>query len=250
MKRILSVAVGILATGCMAFPSLAAEVNLGTTIVGAFPVGAFAEKENIIDQAPYGWSARGGGAETGFGFNLELETRIAKVVMAGFRFGYVKYGADAADVRAYINDILSRLDPSGEVTALDATWTHTFMSFPFRFIARDFSSGRTYVRLDIGWVKATNGFDGNIRFDDPPGETGFASEFNLGNQFFLAVGAGLDIRVGEKYAVITEVRYTHIFSDGSEATASVAGSVIRAEQRFDTQTVEVAVGVRIPISGI
>jgi opacity protein-like surface antigen len=250
MKRIPAVVTGILIAGCAAFPSIAAEVNFGATVTGAIPVGAFAEKENIIDQARYGWSARGGGANTGFGFNLELETRIAKVVMAGFRFGYVKYGADAADVRAYINDILDRFESGAEVTALDASWTHTFMSFPFRFIARDFKSGKTYVRLDVGWVKVSNSFDGSIRSEDPPGESSFASDFNLGNQFFLALGAGVDFRVGKNYAIITEVRYNYIFSDGAEATTSVVGTGIRAEQRFNTQTVEIAVGLRIPLSGM
>lgn len=250
MKRILSVVVAILITGCTALPLIAAEVNFAATVAGAIPVGAFAEKENVIDQADYGWSARGGWAKTGFGLNLELETRVAKVVMAGFRFGYLKYGADPADVQAYINDILDRAGTGGEVTELDATWTHAFMSFPFRFIARDFESGKTYVRLEIGWVKVNNGFDGNIRLEIPPVETSFASEFDLGNQFFLAVGAGIDFRVWDKYAIITEVKYNHIFSDGSEASTSIMGTVVRAVQRFDTQTVEIAVGLRIPLSGI
>jgi hypothetical protein len=30
----------------------------------------------------------------------------------------------------------------------------------------------------------------------------------------------------------------------------VVGTVIRAEQRFNTQTVEIAVGLRIPLSGM
>lgn len=250
MRSALPLVMGIVIVVSAAFPSVAAEVNLNATVVGAVPVGSFAESEHIINQAPYGWSASGGGASTGFGFNLELETRVKSIVMVGFRFGYVKYGADAADVQTFINGFLDASGSESEVTALDATWAHTIMSFPVRFIARDYDWGNTYVRFDVGWVKVGNSFDGTIRLEDPPMDQSFASDFNLGNQFFLAGGLGVDFRVGKNYAIITEVRFNQIFSRGAEATASVGGSAIRAEMNFDTQTVEIVVGLRIPLSGI
>ena len=235
--------------GCIA-PAAVAEVNFGVSLAGAIPVGTFADKEGIIQDARFGYSAVGGAAKAGLGFNLELETRVSKVMMLGFRFGYVKYGADAADVRRYINNYIeANPELEGEVTSLDATWTHTFMSFPIRAIAREASWGRTYLRFDIGWVKIKNSFDGGMVLGEY-GEQSFSSDFNLGSQFFLAGGVGADIKVGDRYAIIAEFRYNHIFSDGAEATATIVTGTITARQDFNTQTVEFVVGLRIPLSGI
>jgi hypothetical protein len=239
----------VLALGA-ALPSAAGEVNFNGTLVGAFPVGGFADKDGIVKQAPYGWSALGGAAGTGLGFNLEIETRIGKVTWLGFRFGYVKYGGDASEVMDYIN---SRPDTSGvedEITALDATWTHTFMSFPVRFVARDFKSGSTYLRFDIGWVRVTNCYEGTYSVEAPPAEEAIEFDARFGNQFFLAGGVGADFRVGKSLAVIAELRYNYIFSSGVEGLTTVAGQSYKIHGRFDAQTVEAVVGLRIPLSGI
>jgi hypothetical protein len=250
MRVSLALLLCTLALGCAALPAYAAEVNFAGTIVGAFPVGAFADKEGIISQSPYGWRAIGGAAGTGFGFNLELETRVGKVTWLGLRFGYVKYGADATDLRNYINSVPDTSSTPQEVTAMDGAWTHTFISFPVRFIARDFKSGNTCIRVDIGWVKVTNSYDGTVSYGDPPADQPFTSDFNLGNQFFLAAGVGVDFRVGKSLAIITEVRYNYIFLGGAEATSTAGLKTIRALQDFNAQTVEVVVGVRIPLGGI
>jgi len=250
MRISLTLMLCALALGCAASTAGAAEVNFGGTIVGAFPVGAFADTEGIIGQSPYGWRAIGGAAGTGFGFNLELETRVGKVTWVGLRFGYVKYGADATDLRNYINSVPDTSSTPQEVTAMDGTWTNTFISFPFRFIARDFQSGNAYLKFDIGWVKVTNSYEGTVRLGDPPADNPFTADFKLGNQFFLAGGVGVDFRVGKSLAIIAEVRYNYIFLGGAEATSTVGLRTIRSVQDFNPQTVEVVVGVRIPLGGI
>lgn len=251
MKTSLALIVSAVIASSAASPAGAAEVNFNGTLVGAFPVGAFAEKDGIIKQASYGWSALGGAAGTGLGFNLELETKIGKVTWVGFRFGYVKYGADATEVMDFIN---SRPDTSGvedEISALDATWTHTFMSFPVRFVAREFKSGSTYLRFDIGWVRVTNSYEGTYRVESPPAEQPVEFEIKFGNQFFLGGGVGADFRVGKSVAILAEVRYNYIFFSGAESVATTPGEdPFRVLSRFDAQTVEVVVGVRIPLSGI
>lgn len=250
MKTPLAMIIFAAAVGCAALSAGAAEVNFNATLVGAIPVGAFAEKEHIISQSSYGWTATGGAAGMGLGLNLELETRVGKVTWVGLRFGYVKHGADATDLKNFVNSIPDTSATAGDVTAMDGTWTQTFISFPVRFIARDFESASTYLRFDIGWVKVTNSYEGTVSSGDPPAERSFASDFKFGNQFFLAGGVGVDFRVGKSLAITAEVRYSHVFLRGAEATSSVGTKVARAVQDFDMRTVELVVGVRIPLGGI
>jgi hypothetical protein len=233
-----------------ALPACASEVNISGSIVGAFPVGAFAEKEGIIYQAPYGWSARGGGAGTGLGFNLEIETRVGNVTWIGFRFGYMGYGADASAVRDYINSLPDTSAGADEITALDGSWTNTFISFPFRFVARNFETGSTYLKFDLGWVKVGTSYEGTVTEEDPPSERPVEAQFNYGNNFFLAGGVGADFRVSGSIAILAEVKYVYMFTHGSEATSTVSARSIRSELNFDLKTVEVVVGVRIPVGGI
>ena len=236
--------------GASGVPALAADVNFGAMLVGAIPIGPFSDEESIIDQSAYGWSARGGGAGTGFGFELLLETRISKITWAGLRFEYAECGADAGEAMSSINGLLETAGLDSTVTGLDASWAQTYIGFPFRFIARDFKSGCTYVRFDIGWVKIINTYEGTVTSANPRGGSSFNSEFNFGNQFFLVGGLGVDFRAGDKIAVTAEVRYSHVFLSGAEATASMAGQIVQVGQSYDMRTVEIAVGVRIPISGI
>jgi opacity protein-like surface antigen len=238
------------ALALISLPVGAAEVNVNGALVGAFPIGAFGERDNIIYQAPYGWSARGGGAGTGLGFNLEIETQVGKVTWIGFRFGYVEHGADASAVKDYINSIPDPPDSVDEITALDGSWTNTFISFPVRFVARDFNTGSTYLKFDFGWVKVGTQYEGTVREEDPPSERPVEAEFNYGNKFFLAAGLGADFRVSKSLAILAEVKYVYMFTHGSEATSTVAGRPIRTELNFDLKTVEVVVGVRIPVGGI
>lgn len=228
----------------------AAEFNFAATLVGALPIGTFAEKDGIIGAAPYGWRAVGGGAETGFGFNLELETRVGKVTWVGLRFGYVKHGADAGDLMRYINSLPDTSAAPEEITAMEGDWTETFISVPVRFIAREFRTGSTYLRFDIGWAKVTGTYDGTVRYEDPPAEETFTSEFKFGNQFFLAGGVGVDFMVGESLSIVAEAGYCRIFLSGAEATGAVGPRTVNSIQDFDIQTVEFALGVRIPLGGI
>ncbi len=239
----------VIALACAAPPAQAAEVNFNAGIVGAFPIAAFAEKDGIIHQAPYGWSARGGGAETGFGFNLELETRVGKVTWVGFRFGYVRHGADASGVKDFVNGVPDTSGTRGEITALDGAWACTSIGLPVRFVARDYKWGTTYLKLDVGWTRVTCSYDGVM--DEPTGtERPVEAQFGYGNQFFLSGGLGADFRVGKALAVIAEVKYYYTYTRGAEATSTIAGSVIRSQLYYDTQTVEVLVGVRMPLGGI
>ncbi|MGD9401893.1 MAG: outer membrane beta-barrel protein [bacterium] len=239
-----------LSVACLAQAAGAAEVNLNAAIVGAFPVGTFADKDNIIYQAPYGWSARGGGAGTGLGFNLEVETRVGGVTWVGFRFGYLEYSADAGAAKDFIN---SKPDTSGsvdEITELEASWTNTFMSFPVRFVARDFKTGSTYLKLDIGWAKVATRYEGTMREGDPGVDRAVEAEFKYGNQFFLAAGIGADYRVWESLAILAELKFTWIFTWSAETTAAIGGRTVRSELNTDIQSVDLSVGVRLPVGGI
>jgi hypothetical protein len=250
MKRAIEVLACAAIMVSLAGSARALEVNFAPTVTAVFPMGAFAESEGIIHQAPYGWSASGGGANTGFGFNLEIETRLTDVIMMGFRFGYVKHNADAAGVERFINDMFEHDGTAAEVSSLDASWTHTFMSFPIRAIAQRTGWGETYLRFDIGWVKIKNSFDGEMLAGEPQTRTSFSSDYALGSHFFLAGGGGVDFDLGGGYSVIAEIRYNFIFPGGADATASVGGTTIRAVQDFNPRTLDIVVGLRIPLSGV
>jgi opacity protein-like surface antigen len=241
---LLSAAVSSAAAGA------AAEVNFAATLEGSMPVGALGDKDNIIDPSAHGWAGSGGGAETGFGFSLEIEKRVSRIGFVGFRFGYVEHGAGADGVRDFINSELAAAESGSQVTALDAQWKSAFLCFPIRFIARDFSRGNAYVRLDIGWAKVGYILDGTLASEAPAAEQAIRADCNMGNHFFFGVGLGADFQLGERLAVVAEVRYGNILMSGAEATATIAGLSLRSVQNFNMQTVQIAVGVRLPISGI
>jgi hypothetical protein len=89
-----------------------------------------------------------------------------------------------------------------------------------------------------------------MREGDPGVDRAVEAEFKYGNQFFLAAGIGADYRVWESLAILAELKFTWIFTWSAETTAAIGGRTVRSELNTDIQSVDLSVGVRLPVGGI
>lgn len=232
--------IALLATACYAAP-----FNLMLSAGPTVPMGAFAEKEDIIDLGFRGtYDATGGGAETGFGFNVELEVQAASRVYAGGRFGYARLGADAGDL---VDTFLS----INGVTDVEATWTFTTVGLFARVIALETPMMSIYGRGGLGTSKMKNSFDVNFPAAGPGGQTISAtSDFGLGSQFYFAGTLGVEYKLSERIHLMSEFRLTNLRCEGAEATASFLEYSLTGRQAYNATVFDIVFGVRIPLSGI
>ncbi len=100
----------------------------------------------------------------------------------------------------------------------------------------------------MGVVKVKNSFDVNVA--EGAGVEIPSSEFDLGNQFYLSAGLGCEYSVSSRVSLVAEVRLNQILSDGAEAKAAMGTMEIPATEKFNIQTLSLAAGLRIPLSGI
>ena len=223
----------------------ATPFNLTLSVGPSVPVGDFAEKEDIVELGFGGtYDATGGGAETGFGFNVELEVQAARRVYAGGRFGYTRFGADAGDL---VDAFLS----INGVTDAEATWTFTTVGLFARVIALETPMMSVYGRAGLGTSKVKNSFD--VKY--PPAEAGgqatsATSDFDLGSQFYFAGTLGLEYKMSERIHLMSEFRITNLRCEGAEATASFQQYSLTGTQDYNATVFDIVFGVRIPLSGI
>lgn len=211
---------------------------------GSIPTGAFSDKENIVEPTPSGgYDASGGGAETGFCFDLELAIGVHKRVSVGGRFGYARSNADASDL---YQKLIKPIVPY--VEGVDATWSLTYLGVFGRIDALETTSFTLYARAGMGVVKVNNSFDVNVaegaEVEIP------SSEFDLGNQFYLGAGVGVEYSISPRISFVSEIRFYDILSDGAEATAALGTTQIPATEKFNMQALTLEAGLRIPLSGI
>jgi hypothetical protein len=224
---------------------MASASDYGIVITGGLgvPMGDFGETDNIIEPTGEGtYNASGGGAETGYGFNLEFEFEVWPRLFAGGRFGYLRHDADAGDIME------QGLTPP-EVTDIEAVWTWTALGVFGRAVFLETPGLDLYGRFDMGASKMKNAFDVDFEIPDI-GRSVVSADFDLGNQFYFAGSVGAEYRLSSSLAVVGQVRITHYLSDGAEASAAVSQYTLTGTQQYDTQIVDLTVGVRIPLSGI
>jgi hypothetical protein len=223
----------------------AAEFNLTVSAVSAVPFGDFAKKTGIVEATSDStYSAVGGAAESGFGFNVEIDVRVVPRVFVGGEFGYSRHNADATDL---VENGLSDLAPF--VKNLDATWTFSSLGCFARVIALDTPVFGLYGRVGIGVAKVKNSFD--VVLDVPlMGEAQFTSDFDLGNVLYLTGGVGGEFKVAGWASLVGELRLRHVNTDGAKATAAFSTYEITGTQNFQTQTFDIVIGLRFPLSGI
>jgi hypothetical protein len=224
----------------------AAEFNLSVSAGGAVPVGDFGKKTDIIGSTSGSdsYSAVGGAAETGFGFDVELEAGVARRVFVGGTFGYSRHSADAKDLIESGIPSLASL-----VKGVDAAWTFSCLGGFVRVVALESPTLSLYGKLGIGMAKVKNTFDVTLDLG-PFGESTFTSDFNLGNQIYLTGGLGGEYRVFERVWLVGEVRLKHVNTDGAEATAHFSEYEITGAQNFNTRSLDIMAGLRFPLSGI
>jgi hypothetical protein len=245
MKRNIAIAVIgsllLLAAGSQAY---ATRFNLTISGAAGLPVGDFGKKTDIIEAGFGGYSALGGAAEAGFGFSVELEVEATSRVFIGGRFGYSRHDADATDI---METLIQPAAP--EVEDVEALWTLTGLGVFCRVVAVDLPTLDLYGRLDMGAVGMKNTFDvvSEMAADVT---TTLTSDFDMGNQFFFAGGVGAEYRIHPRFSLVGELRITHVLSDGAEATSSFGQYSFTGIQEFDTQVLDIMIGVRIPLSGI
>jgi opacity protein-like surface antigen len=244
MRRCLGVCLSALIIMTLTVGASAADFNLMILTGASVPVGDFGQKSDIVEPTQLGaYEALGGGAETGFGFNLELEIQASRRLFVGGGFGYARYDADATDV---MEKLIKPAVP--EVSAVDAFWTLTALGGFARLMAFDLPHLDLYGRLGLAVTKMKNTFD--VNYDSGMGTFSATSDFNLGNQFSITVGIGAEYTITERLLLVTELRLNHLFSDGAEATASSGEYNLAGVQKFNAQSFDITVGLRIPLSGI
>jgi opacity protein-like surface antigen len=222
----------------------AAPFNLAVSVGPSMPMGDFGEATDIIEPTLVGYDATGGGAKTGFGFNVELDVQAARRVYVGGRFGYSRFGGDADDI---MNTGL--IPPEVGVTGIDATWTLTSLGGFVRIVGLETPAVQLYGRVGLGASKMKNSFD--VTFEMAGiGELIATSDFDLGNQFYFVGACGAEYKMWKNLYLMAEIRYTNVRSDGAEATAFLTEYSLTGTQAYSAQVAEAFFGVRIPLSGI
>jgi hypothetical protein len=223
--------------------AVATDYHVTITAGAGIPMGDFAEADDIIRPTGLGtYEALGGGAEIGYGFNIELDFRVMPWLCLGGRFGYLRHDADADDIME------QGLTPS-EVTAIEAIWTWTALGAFGRGTFLESSDLGLYGRVDMGASKMKNAFD--VTFDVPGvGSSVSSADFDLGNQFYFGGAIGAEYWVSEAFAFVTEMRLTYYLSDGAEASASLGQYTLAGTQAYNSQVFDIMVGVRISLAGI
>jgi opacity protein-like surface antigen len=223
----------------------AAPFNLALSVGPSLPMGDFGETEDIIEPTFFGkYDAAGGGAETGFGFNIELEVQAAHRVYVGGRFGYSRYGADASD-------IMDKFLEGTGVSGVDATWAFTTVGVFARITALETPAMSVYGRGGMGASKMKNSVDITISVPEAGDQTiSTTADFDLGSQFYFAGVLGLEYRISERVSLVGEFRLTNLRSDGAEATATVMDTSLTGTQVYNATVLDAVFGVRIPLSGI
>jgi hypothetical protein len=258
MKRALSILFSCLIV-LMAANSASAQTqfNVAVSVGPSLPIGDFKETTDIITpNEEGGYDAGGGGAETGFGFNIELEVRAASRIFVGGRFGYSRLGANADDLMKSLmtgdSGGLMRSEMDEEemsITGIEANWTLTTLGAYVRIVALDTPRLDLYGRFGMGTTKMKNAFDVTVEVPSFGTQT-LTSEFDLGDQFLFAGTVGLEYAVSQRAYLFGELKISHMMSDGAEATASLSTYSIKGTQRYEADVLDVMVGLRIPLSGI
>jgi hypothetical protein len=226
-------------------PASATDFAFRLTMGPGIPIGDFAKKTDIIQPGEAGaYDATGGAAETGLGFNLEIEAEVTPRVFVGGRFGYHRYDADATDV---LDKLIKPLVPT--VDDITAEWTTTLMGGFVRVVALGTQAWNVYGRAGIGAAKTKNAFDVAFNIADLGRQT-MTSDFDLGNKFYMSGALGAEYRIGENLLLVTEVGLRHIFSDGAEATATAGEYDLRGTQKFNAQVFDLMFGIRFPLTGL
>jgi hypothetical protein len=224
---------------------LACASDYGVLITAGLgvPLGDFGETDNIVEPTGLGsYNASGGGAESGYGFNLEFEVEVWPRLFAGGRFGYLRHDADAGDI------IEQGLTPE-EVTEIEAVWTWTALGVYGRAVVLETPALDLYGRFDMGASKMKNAFDVTLEIPEV-GRSALSADFDLGNQFYFGGSIGGEYRISSSLAIVAQARVTHYLSDGAEASASVGEYTLTGTQQYSAQIMDITLGIRIPLSGI
>jgi hypothetical protein len=245
MRRYLWLIVTCLSAAIVAGPAGAGDLAFTFDIGPSFPVGAFGDKTGIIEPGESAtYDATGGGAETGFGFDLGLEASLSPRISVGGVFSYGRYGADASDI---VDKLVRPLEPT--VSGIEAEWTATLLGGYVRVSAFESPDWRVYAKAGAGAAKMKNAFD--VTFDIPDvGKYTITSDFDLGNKFYLSGMLGVEYELSEFLVVFTELGLRNFFFDGTEAAATAGEYQLSGTQRFDAQVFNLMFGVKIPLGGM
>ena len=258
MKQALSILIlSLVLLMAVATASAQTQFNVAVSAGPSVPLGDFNKTTDIITpNQEGGYDAAGGGAETGFGFDIELEVRAANRIFVGGRFAYSRLGANADDLMrslmpddagGSVRNVMD--DEEVTITGIEANWTLTTLGAFVRITALDTPRFGLYGRFGMGVTKMKNAFDVTVQVAQLGTQT-LTSEFYLGDQFLFAGAVGLEYALSQRAHLFGEIKISHVMSDGAEATASLSTYNIKGTQRYEANVMDVMVGLRIPLSGI
>lgn len=234
-----SILISLLVIACLidtAYPSF--DLSLFGCI--DIPSGAFAQKQDIVETSIPGWSytAKGGGAEGGIGWDFDFGIRVHKRVRVGGSLGYSELDADATDV---CEKVVKPVVPY--VEDIQSQWVMRYVGVLMRIDALKIGDLDFYARLGAGVVRVRNEIDVQTVRGNLP------MEFDFRNQFYFCLGCGFESLLAPNMGFVCEVIFNQILSDGAEASGSprAFGSTynLHGVQRFDMQVIRIKFGVRM-----
>ena len=211
----------------------AGGVDFAVLAGGNIPVGDFGRKTDIVAPIADGtYSARGGGARSGFGIRVDAEAEVRPGIFVGGELGYLRNGADASELQS--------LEP--DLEEIDAAWGIIHVGAFTRMIVYHTPAFDLYLRAGAGIANVDNHFDATVYVPFAPAR--LESSFDLGNHFFVNVGAGGDYRISQRVSLVAAFGFMDVFTDGARATVSRLGLDLTGTQEFDIQSLEIMAGVR------
>jgi|GEM_PF-805199 len=199
-----------------------------------FPISGFADQEK-------------GMAKAGYGFAINLEHFLSDHFAVGGNFSYLVFGSKTGHFEEEVRDIIYReLRRWYEVDADVKQELPTFGVFG-RYLVRPYSQACPYAKLGLGFGKLSLTGDAKVNGWNAEATASFDSKF------YFSLGPGILYRMSEDVALVLEVAYVRVLTDGTESQAAITAGTYELKEDwgldFDTQYFGVYTGVCLFFGG-
>jgi opacity protein-like surface antigen len=205
-----------------------------STLASGAPLGDFADEKR-------------GMARSGYGFGLYLEYFLSDHFALGGSFSYLAFGSKTTHFEEEVELIIYReLHRRYEVDADVKQELPTFGVFA-TYLFLPYSRACPYARFGLGLGKYSLTGDAQVDGWDAEASASFDSKF------YFAFGPGILYRMSEDVALVFEVIYAQVFTDGTESQAVITAGTYTLEEDwgldFDTQYFGLYAGVCLFFGG-
>ena len=185
-----------------------------------FPISNFAD-------------AKKGMARTGYGFGINLEYFLSDHFALGGSFSYLVFGSKTGRFEEKVRYLIyQELGRWYEVDADVKQELPTFGVFG-KYLVWPYSRACPYAKLGMGFGKYSLTGDAKVNGWNAEASASFDSKF------YVNVGPGILYRMSEDVALVFEVTYLQVFTDGTESEAAITAGTYELKEDwgldFDTQ---------------